>query len=171
MSVPDSIIATSNKEQPLSSNDDSDQNSNSATSNIMDTQNPAAVPSEIYCLNCGTTGSDAAASNSNTTIKNDNRDDVDKSNGPVYKDQRDIVLKHVEVNYVSHMTKEQAANRRRVKPIVKQNSAPTVNGISVFDISSNTEVSTDGSMILSPDPLRDSDGDTQGSAGAFTGVM
>ena len=174
MSVRDSIIATSNKEQPLSSNDVSDENSNSATSNIMDTHNPATVPSDD-------TVSDAAASNSDTTIKNDNRDDVDETNESVHKDQRDIVLKHVEVNFVPHITKEQAANRRRVKPMVKQNTAPepgpaspsspTVNGISVFDISTNTEVSTDGSMIRSPDPLRDSDGDTQGSAGASTGVM
>ena len=99
----------------------------------------------------------------------------------MHKDQKDIVLKHVEVNFQPHITKEQAANRRRVKPMVKQNTAPgpgpasppspTVNGISVIDISTNTEVSTDGSMILSPDPLRDSDGDTQGSAGASPGVM
>ena len=72
MTVRDSIIVTSNKYQPLSSIDVSDQNSNSATSNILDTHNPETVPSDD-------TGSDAAASNSYTTIKNDNRDDVDRA--------------------------------------------------------------------------------------------
>ena len=117
MSLRDSIITTSNKDPPLSSNDDSDQNSNSATSNIMDTHNPATVPS-------ADTGSDAAASNSVRTIKNDNRANTYKTNEPVNKDQRDIVLKHVEVNLVLPMTKEQAANRRLVKPMVNQNTAP-----------------------------------------------
>ena len=65
---------------------------------------------------------------------------------------------------------------RRVKPMAKQNTvskpmatpppSPTVNGISVFDISTNTEVSTDGSVLLSPDPVCD----TEGSTGASTDV-
>ena len=97
----------------------------------MDTDNPATGPSDD-------TGNDDAAS-SDTTLKNDNHGD-DTDNVP--KKQTDIVLKHVEVNFVPHVTKEQAANRRRVKPMVKQNTAPkpmatpppspTVNGISVF---------------------------------------
>ena len=137
----------------------------------MVTDNPPTGPSDD-------TYSDTAASNSETTIKGDKHgDDTDN----MQKNQNDIVLKHIEVNFVPHITKEQAANRRRVKPLMKQNTAPkpmatpppspTVNGISVFDISTNTEASTDGSMILSPDPIRDSVGDTQGSAGASPGVM
>ena len=131
----------------------------------MDTDNPATGLSDD-------TSNDAAAS-SDTTLKNDNHgDDIDN----VPKKQTDIVLKHVEVNFVPHVTKEQAANRRRVKPMVKQNTAPkpmatpppspTVNGISVFDISTNTEVSTDGSVLLSPDPVCDA----EGSTGASTDV-
>ena len=163
MGVRDSIIASSNKDQPPPSNDTSDQNSNGATGNIMDTDNPATGPSDD-------TGNDAAAS-SDTTLKNDNHGD-DTDNVP--KKQTDIVLKHVEVNFVPHVTKEQAANRRRVKPMAKQNTvskpmatpppSPTVNGI--FDISTNTEVSTDGSVLLSPDPVCD----TEGSTGASTDV-
>ena len=70
MGVRDSIIASSNKDQPPPSNDTSDQNSNGATGNIMDTDNPATGPSDD-------TSNDAAAS-SDTTLKNDNHgDDID----------------------------------------------------------------------------------------------
>ena len=86
----------------------------------------------------------------------------------MHKNQTDIVvivLKHVEGNFVPHITKEQIATRKRVKPIVKQNTAskprptppssPTVKGVNPGgmgdDVSPN--VLTWGiTRLLSPPP-------------------
>ena len=60
------------------------------------------------------------------------------------------------------MTEQNTAPKHMATPP----PSPTVNGISVFDISTNTEVSTDGSVLLSPDPGCDA----EGSTGASTDV-
>ena len=61
----------------------------------MVTDNPPTGPSDD-------TYSDTAASNSETTIMDDKHgDDTDN----MQNNQNDIVLKHIEVNFVPHITK------------------------------------------------------------------